>query len=165
MVTRVVMIGVASAAVAACAITGCSNSSSTGTSATTANNTSTSGSTSVGAASASGTPTVLVDGQPQNVSGPVTCTAAESDINVTLGDASSGVGAVISNDSPPAVHSVGLGNVNGVTLGYADAAAGHGNASATKTGNSYKITGTAVGLDASNQQQVTKPFELDFTCP
>jgi lipoprotein LpqH len=162
MITRVVMIGVASAAVAACAVTGCSNGSSTGTSATTSNNASPSEPTSAGA---SGATTVLVDGQAQKVSGPVTCTAAESDINVTIGDAATGVGAVISNDSPPAVHSVGLGNVNGVTLGYADAAAGHGNASATKTGNSYKITGTAVGLDASNQQQVTKPFELDFTCP
>jgi lipoprotein LpqH len=159
------MIGVASAAVAACAITGCSNGSSNNTTGTTSNNTSASESTSAGNANAAGATAVLVDGQPQNVSGPVTCTAAESDISVTFGDAASGVGAVISNDSPPAVHSVGLGNVNGVTLGYADAAAGHGNASATKTGNSYKITGNAVGLDASNQQQVTKSFELDFTCP
>ena len=153
MVTRVVMIGVVSALVAACAITGCSSGSS-----------STSPSTS-GSAVASGSTTVLVDGQNQNVSGAVTCTAAGTNTNVAIGDTNGGVGAVVSNDSPPAVHSVGLGTVNGVTLGYADAAAGQGNASATKTGNSYKVTGTAVGYDTSSQQQVTKSFELDFSCP
>lgn len=163
MVIRVVMIGVASAAVAACAITGCSTGTSSDNSSKPSSSESGTAGTS-GAVGASGATTVLIDGQNQNVSGPVTCTAAESDINVTIGDASAGVGAVISNDSPPAVHSVGLGTVNGVAFGYADAAAGHGNASATKTGNTYKITGNAVGFDTSTQKQVTKSFELDFTC-
>jgi lipoprotein LpqH len=153
MFTRVEMIGVVTAVVAACAITGCSSGSSS-------NSPSTSGS-----AVASGATTVLVDGQNQNVSGAVTCTAADTNTNVAIGDTNGGVGAVVSNDSPPAVHSVGLGTVNGVTLGYADAAAGQGNASVTKTGNSYKVTGTAVGYDTSSQQQVTKSFELDFSCP
>jgi ipoprotein LpqH len=154
MITRVVTVCVASAAIAVGAATGCSSGSS-----------SKSSSSPSGSAGASGATTVLVDGQQQNVSGGVTCTAANSNTNVAIGDPSAGVGAVLSNDSPPAVHSVGLGTVNGVTLGYADAAGGQGNASATKTGNSYKVTGTAVGLDTSSQQQVSKSFELDFTCP
>ena len=45
--------------------------------------------------------------------------------------------------------SVGLGNVNGVTLAYTSGT-GQGNASATKNGNSYKITGTAIGVDMAN---------------
>jgi lipoprotein LpqH len=154
------MIGVASAAVAAGVVTGCSSGYS--------NDPSTSTSTSAATASgpgASGAATVLIDGQAQNVSGPVICSAAESDINVTIGDGAAGVGAVISNGSPPVVHSVRLGHVNGVALGYADAVPGHGTASASKTGNAYKITGTAVDVGASNPQQVTKSFELDFTCP
>jgi lipoprotein LpqH len=152
MVTRVVMIGMAGAAIAVAAISGCSGTSSTKTS-------STSGSASAGPTA------VIVDGQNQNVSGAVSCTAADANTNVAIGDATTGVGAVLSNDSPPAVHSVGLGSVNGVTLGYSDAAPSQGNASATKSGSTYKITGTAVGLDTSSQQSVTKSFELDFTCP
>ena len=152
MVTRVVTIGVAGAAIAVAAISGCSGTSSTKTS-------STSGSASAGPTA------VIVDGQNQNVSGAVSCTAADANTNVAIGDATTGVGAVLSNDSPPAVHSVGLGSVNGVTLGYSDAAPSQGNASATKSGSTYKITGTAVGLDTSSQQSVTKSFELDFTCP
>lgn len=155
MITRAVMLGVAGVAVAVASITGCSNIS-TGSS-------STSG-TSAGSAAAGDT-TVLVDGQKQNVAGQVTCTAAGANTNVGIGDPSTGVGAVVSNDSPPVVHSVGIGSVNGVTLGYSDAASGQGNAAATQSGKSYKITGTAVGMDTSSQQQVTKSFEMDFTCP
>jgi lipoprotein LpqH len=152
MVTRVVMVGIAGAAIAVAAISGCSGTSSTKTS-------STSGSASAGPTA------VIVDGQNQNVSGAVSCTAADANTNVAIGDATNGVGAVLSNDSPPAVHSVGLGSVNGVTLGYSDAAPSQGNASATKSGSTYKISGTAVGLDTSSQQSVTKSFELDFICP
>ena len=37
-------------------------------------------------------------------------------------------------------------------------------ATAVKTGNNYKITGTASGVDASGQQ-VSKDFTVDVTCP
>ena len=71
---------------------------------------------------------------------------------------------MLTDANPPEVKSVGLGNVNGVTLAYA-AGAGQGNASATKNGNSYKITGTATGVDMANPAQpVNKPFEIDVTC-
>ena len=90
-------------------------------------------------------------------------------ITIGIGDATAGVGAVISNDNPPIVHSVGLGNVNGVALGFSDAAPNQGsNAGAAVNGKSYAIKGTATGTDMSNPQQpqtVTKPFELDVTCP
>ena len=64
------------------------------------------------------------------------------------------------------VHSVGLGNVNGVTLGYTEGVPGGAAASATKDGNAYKITGTATGVDMANPMTpVTKPFEIDVNCP
>jgi ipoprotein LpqH len=114
-------------------------------------------------------PQVIVDGKNQNVSGPVTCTPAGNNINITVGDAANGVGAVVSNDNPPIVHAVGLGAVNGITLGYADAAKGQeGSAGAAVSGKYYQIKGTATGADVKNPQQpqqVTKPFELDVTCP
>jgi lipoprotein LpqH len=62
-----------------------------------------------------------------------------------------------------AVHNAGLGTVNGVVLSYTEGTPNN-TATATKDGNSYKITGTATGVDASGQQ-VSKPFEIDATCP
>jgi len=114
-------------------------------------------------------PQVIVDGQSQNVTGAVTCTPAGPNTNIGIGDATSGVGAVVSNDNPPIVHSVGLGSVNGVTLGFSDAAPNQAsNAGAAVSGKSYAIKGTATGTDMSNPQspqQVTKTFEIDVTCP
>lgn len=113
-----------------------------------------------------GPPKVIVDGQSQNITGQVTCTPVSGNLSIGIGDPTNGVGAVVTTANPPAVPSVGLGNVNGVTLGYAAAAPNPGPApSATKSGNTYTIKGTATGMDPSNSQQVTKPFEIDATCP
>lgn len=126
------------------------------------------GSPSPGPAAPAG-PRVIVDGQNQNVSGPVTCTPNGENINIGVGDVANGIGAVVSTGSPPIVHAVGLGAVNGVTLGYSDAAPGQaGNAGAAVSGKYYQIKGTATGSDISNPAQpktLTKPFELDVTCP
>lgn len=99
--------------------------------------------------------------------GPSTSASASSgasNAKVAIGAQSSGMGAVLSDADPPAVKSVGLGHVNGVTLGYT-ASTGQGNAQATKNGNRYKITGTATGVDMANPTQpVNKPFEIDVSC-
>lgn len=114
-------------------------------------------------------PQVIVDGKTQNVSGPVTCNPAGDRITIGIGDPANGVGAVLSNGNPPIVHAVGLGTVDGITLGYSDAAPGQdGAAGAAASGKSYQIKGTATGADTRNPQQpqpITKPFELDVTCP
>lgn len=114
-------------------------------------------------------PQVIVDGKNLNVTGAVTCTPNGDNINIGIGDASAGIGAVISNGNPPIVHAVGLGNVNGVSLGYSDAAKGQaGDAGAAVNGKYYQIKGTASGADVSNPAEpktLTKPFELDVTCP
>ena len=53
----------------------------------------------------------------------------------------------------------------GVTLGYQQGT-GQGEATAEKDGNTYTITGTATGVDMANPlQPVTKPFEIEVTCP
>jgi lipoprotein LpqH len=108
---------------------------------------------------------VVVDGQDQNVAGPATCTPAGDNVNIGIGDPTNGVGAVVTTTDPPAVHAVGLGSAGGSTLGYSDAASSQGNATATKVGTSFKITGTAVSMDPSNSQAVTKAFEMDVACP
>ena len=84
---------------------------------------------------------------------------------VSLDNTKVRIGVVLTDASPPSVKSVGLGNVNGVTLGYTPGT-GQGNATATKDGSKYKISGTATGVDMANPMQpVNKPFEIDVTCP
>jgi lipoprotein LpqH len=156
-VKREIVVGVAGLAIAAAACAGCSS------------NKSNSGASSSGAAPAAAGPQLTVDGQNQNISGAVTCNTANGVLTIGVGDATAGIGAVLSTDNPPLVHSVGLGNVNNVDLGFSDAAPNQAsNAGAAVNGKSYAIKGTATGTDVSNPQQpqtVTKPFELDVTCP
>lgn len=153
---RGIVVGVAGVAVVVAACAGCSS------------NKSSTGSSSSAAPSAAG-PQVTVDGQKQDVSGQVTCNSANGNTTIGIGDATAGVGAVVSDDNPPIVHSVGLGTVNGVTLGFSDNAPNQGsNAGAAVNGKTYAIKGTATGVDMSNPNQpqtVTKSFEMDVTCP
>jgi lipoprotein LpqH len=115
-----------------------------------------------GAAILAAAPTVTIDGKNQNVTGSVVCTTVGGNTTIAVGGAATGISVVLSGDNT--VKSVGLGNVNGVTLAYAQGS-GQGNASATKNGNSYKVTGTATGVDMANPMQpVNKPFEIDVTC-
>jgi ipoprotein LpqH len=108
----------------------------------------------------------VIDGQTQQVTGPISCTPAAGNINIGVGDPANGIGAVISTANPPVVLAVGLGNLTGATLGYSAGAPNQGNVQATKSGNSYTIKGTATGVNAANPQQaLTKPFEMDVTCP
>ncbi len=112
---------------------------------------------------------VVVDGQEQNIQGQVACTTTGDTVNIAIGDATTGIGAVLSNTQPPDVMSVGLGNVSGVTLGYGQGVpegVNQSNAEATKDGNTYKITGTGMGVDPANPlQPVYKSFEMNVTCP
>ena len=114
-------------------------------------------------------PQVLVDGQPRAVSGGVTCHRAGDYITIGIGDVSSGVGAVVTMSNPPQVRSVGLGTIDGVALGFTNSEPGQANsAAAAMRGKSYSIKGTASGSDLRNPQspqQVSKPFEMDVTCP
>lgn len=152
---RGIVIGVAGVAMVLASCVGCSsNKSNTGASST---------------AAAPAGPQVIVDGQKQNVTGQVTCTPAGDNISIGVGDPTAGVGAVVSNGNPPIVHAVGLGNVNGIALGFSDAAPNQGsNAGAAVDGKNWAIKGTATGTDMTNPEQpqaVTKPFEMDVTCP
>ncbi|BAX94923.1 lipoprotein LpqH [Mycobacterium shigaense] len=154
---RELTIAAAAAAILAVSISGCSDKKS--------NSTGSSSPATTSAAAAGGGTKVIIDGKDQNVSGSVVCTTAGGNVNIAIGGAATGIAAVLTDANPPKVTSVGLGNVNGVTLAYA-AAGGGGNASATKDGNSYKITGTATGVDMANPlQPVNKPFEIDVNCP
>lgn len=108
---------------------------------------------------------VAIDGQDQKITGTVVCSKANGNMNIAIGDATTGIVAVVGEGDSPAVQSVALGNVNGVVLGF-QSGAGQGEANATKDGDTYNITGTATGIDAANPMQpMTKPFEIAVNCP
>jgi len=147
-----ILVGIAAAATVVAGMAGCSSNKSNPSSPT--------------SSSGAGGNKVIIDGQNQNVTGQVSCTPAGGNLNIGIGDPSNGIGAVVSTADPPVVQAVGLGNLSGVTLGYSAGAPSQGTVQATKSGNSYTIKGTATGVNMANpQQQLTKPFEMDVTCP
>jgi ipoprotein LpqH len=156
-----ILVGIAAAATVVAGLAGCSSNKS-GTSES-SSNVPAAGSAS---APAPGGSKVIIDGQTQNVAGQATCTQVNGNLSIGIGDPTAGIGAVVTNADPPVVQAVGLGNLTGVTLGYSAGAQNQANAQATKSGNSYTIKGTATGITSPDQQQpMSKPFEIDVTCP
>ena len=155
---RSVTVAAAGLAIVVVGLSGCSSDKKSSTSAS-------SNGTSAAVSSGSSTAKVTIDGKDQSVQGTIACTTAAGTVNIAIGGAQTGIGVVLTDANPPSVKSVGLGNVNGVTLGYTPGT-GQGNAKATKDGSNYKISGTATGVDMANPMQpVNKPFEIDVTCP
>ena len=111
---------------------------------------------------AAGETKVIIGGQPQPVSGAVVCETNQGKFSIAIGDMMTGVIVGLEQDAS-AVRSAGLGTVDGVVLSFTEGAPGN-SAKATKTGNSYQITGTATGVDNAGQQ-VSKTFEVEATCP
>jgi lipoprotein LpqH len=164
-VKRGFVVAVGGAAIVIVGLSGCSSDVKKSESpATTAEATTGAGTASATAAPSGGGTKVTIDGQDQNVSGTVVCTAMGGNMNIAIGGAATGIAAVVSEDGSN-VQSVGLGNVNGVTLGYT-AGTGQGEATATVDGKTWKIDGTAIGIDMANPMQpVNKPFEIEVACP
>ena len=166
---RQVLAVAGSAAVIVTGLSGCSSDKkSEGTSSSSAATTvSASASASAGgvtAATGSGTATVTIDGQPKDIKGQVVCSTMGGNVNIAIGEQATGIAVVMSEDASK-VSSVGLGNINGIVLGFQEGAPG-GTASATRDGKAYKITGTASGIDMANPMApMTKPFEIEVTCP
>ena len=147
-----ILVGIAAAATVVAGLAGCSS-----------NKSDTSASSSAAAPAGN---KVVIDGQAQNVTGPISCTQVNGNLSIGIGDPSTGVGAVVTNADPPVVQAVGLGNLTGATLGYSAGAPNQANAQATKSGNSYTIKGTATGVNQTNPDQLlSKSFEIDVTCP
>jgi ipoprotein LpqH len=161
---------IVAATIAVGGVTACSNDDeSSSTSPTAASSpssaaSSASATTSAPASSVAGSAMVTTDGQPRNVGGPVVCATNEGKFSIAIGDMITGVIVGLEPDGS-VVHNAGLGDVNGVVMSFTEGVPGN-DASATKDGNHYMITGTATGVDSANPaQEVSKPFEIDVTCP
>ena len=161
---RGLVVAIGGAAIVIAGLSGCSSDKKSESPTTSAEATTGAETASATAAPSGGGTKVTIDGQDQNVKGTVVCSAMGGNMNIAIGDAATGIAAVLSEDGAT-VQSVGLGNVNGVTLGY-QSGTGQGEAKATKDGNAYKISGTATGIDMANPMQpVNKPFEIEVACP
>ena len=119
---------------------------------------------------------VTIDGQDQNVGAPVTCATMGGQVSISISAGSDTPNETpkrgdlinLTDDNPPRVVTVALTDPNGVMITYSQGVP-LGTAQATKDRNSYKITGTALGVNMSNPNQprpTDKPFdfEIDVTC-
>ncbi|TXI39382.1 MAG: hypothetical protein E6Q56_06975 [Mycobacterium sp.] len=164
---RAVVVAAAGAAIVVAGVAGCSSEKKSETKSESASSSAASVEATQGNTTASagaGTAKVTIDGQPKEVQGQVVCATTGGTFNIAIGDQTSGIAVVMAEDGSN-VTSVGLGNINGVALGFQQGAPG-GEAKATKDGKNYKITGTATGVDMANPMQpMTKPFEIEVSCP
>jgi ipoprotein LpqH len=106
---------------------------------------------------------VVLDGQQVPVTDPVDCNSKDNKFSIAIGQPFIGVIAALEQDAS-VVHLVGLGEINGLNYNFSQGVAGE-SASATKSGNTYHITGVASGTDNAGKTQAKKPFSIDVTCP
>jgi serine/threonine-protein kinase len=116
-----------------------------------------------GPTSGPGAARVTVDGTDQNAGGTVDCTVSGGDQIISVG---TGVTAIVTAGDSPHVKTVALSTGNNMALAYSEGM-GQGDATATKSGNNYQISGHAIGVDLSNPTSgmQTRAFEIDVTCP
>ena len=119
---------------------------------------------SVSASTGTGTAKVTIDGQVSDIKGQVVCATNGGNFTIAIGAAATGIAVVMAEEASD-VTSVALGNVNGVALAFQEGVPGAA-ASATKQGRTSRISGTASGVEMTHPlEPITKPFEIDVTCP
>ena len=110
------LVAVGGAAIVVAGLAGCGSNESTSSETTTeAESTTVEATETASATAAPGEMKVTIDGQDQNVAGTVTCATMAGNVNIAIGEGTTGIAAVVSEADPPVVQSVVLGNVNGVT--------------------------------------------------
>jgi ipoprotein LpqH len=157
---RLFLVAVAGAAVVVTCLTGCGEEKSSATTETTT----TAATATAGASQAK----VLIDGQDQNIQGPVVCTTTGDTVNIAIGDATRVM--LDTTTEPPMVESVvGPFTFAGVAIGYPPSVGVNQDpGQVTKDGNTYKITGTLTGIYQAYPTQgdpVSTGFEINVTCP
>jgi ipoprotein LpqH len=159
------LVAVGGAAILIAGLSGCSSGDKKSeTSSSSSSSASSSASPSSSAKASGGGTKLTIDGADQPISGTPVCATMGGTVNIAIGQAGTGIAAVLSEGDAPKVTSIALGNVGGAALAVGP---GAGEATATKVGNTYTIKGNAMGTDMANPMagMVTKPFELVVACP
>ncbi|OMC52293.1 hypothetical protein A5745_01715 [Mycobacterium sp. IS-2888] len=144
-------VAIGSAAVVGVALVGCSSGSGNG----------------AGARAPSGSvaaaPKVVVDGKVRPVQNEVACVTAANMVMANIGSREDGIAVTLSAGDNPMVKDLTLGMVDGVPLTYYESNTGP-KPTVTKSGSAFKIVGT-VSDSPGGSGTVSKPFEMEFTCP
>jgi lipoprotein LpqH len=85
-------------------------------------------------------------------------------VTVNIGSDQDGIGVTLGAGDNPALIELTLGIVDGLPLTYRDSIPGP-KPTVTKTGSTYRIVGTATSPDPAGSGIVSKPFDMEFTCP
>jgi hypothetical protein len=104
---------------------------------------------------------VRVDGLDENLQGSCVTANGGGVVNISLSGATTKINVSLDGGPPPNVSSVVLVN-GGIALAYQSGK--QGNVQAREDGNTYNITGIAVGQNEAADQALSRPFEITVTC-
>jgi lipoprotein LpqH len=108
---------------------------------------------------------VIIGGKDAGPSGSADCWTGSGQTTIAIGDGTQGATAVVTDQAAPAVKSVGIANLGGVSLGYVEGQPGS-SPNATRSGNSYTITGSGTGTDTADPSKlVNTTYEISAICP
>lgn len=112
-----------------------------------------------------GTATMTLGALPVVAGAPVKCDTYEQRTFISVAKDPDARGLTLTGD-PPAIETVNLGEVNGLTFMYYDLLKKDGeSATLTKDGKHYTVKGSVRGSDSQGKDGVIKPFQVDVTCP
>jgi ipoprotein LpqH len=109
-----------------------------------------------------GTVQITIDGKDLGATGGVHCLDIESSTTIETGDAAAGTTVMLSAKGNPKVEFVRIRNLNGFSGDYnlnLD-----GSAAVAMSGNTYHISGTALGYKSKAIAPTTKPFTINVAC-
>lgn len=116
---------------------------------------------------ADGSATVVIGGKRTELSGHLICShTGDGNFNIVMSNSTQtySLAVSLSNDLTK-VRSVGLGNIDGVSLSFQEYQAGL-EASASRDGNTYTVTGTGVGFNKDDlNTQINEDFTVVASCP
>lgn len=116
---------------------------------------------------ADGSATVVIDGKRTELNGHMICShSGDGNFNIVMSNPlqTYSFAVSVSNDLAK-VRSVGLGNIDGVSLSFQEYQAGL-QASVSRDGNTYTISGTGVGFNKNDlNAQINEDFTVVASCP
>jgi ipoprotein LpqH len=107
---------------------------------------------------------IVVDGKARPIQNKVVCVSAGNSVMANIGSNQDGIAITLSAGDNPALEDLNLGTVDGLPLMYSDSDTGP-KPTVTKAGSTYKIVGTATSPSPTGTGTVSKPFDMEFTCP
>jgi lipoprotein LpqH len=108
---------------------------------------------------------IVIGGKDTGPTGEVDCSTSAGVTTITIGQGSAGVTIAVTDDAPPTLNSLGIGDLGGVSLGYFAGGADQVPVT-TRTGNSYQFTGAGSGTDTTNPAKIVHTtYDISVTCP